>query len=499
MNSAATSDQPVASADVARPYLAVRDVRKSYGAVHALGGVDFSILPGEVVGLVGHNGAGKSTLMNVLAGTVERSSGAFDLDGMPVGRWSAFAAQTGGLRCVFQELSLCANLSLAENTRIVHRPLRGLGWRKRARAVIGKTLDEIFPGHGIDPETRVADLAIGPRQMVEIARAFSETDTPVRCVILDEPTSALGHEATQQLLDHIRRAAARGIACILITHRLNEILAVCDRAVIMVDGKVVAARPTAGLTRAALVELMGSIEAPRDRSSRKIAASGKPLVVDHPGNGGDDLAIQAAAGEIIGFAGLDGHGQRERLRALFSAARRKNRRSGSATPVAYVAGDRQGEGVFTLWSIAENLTIRSLKALRRNGLISTRASRDLAQTWSTRLKVKAPSIDTPILSLSGGNQQKVLFARALASDAQVIFLDDPMRGVDVGTKHEVYQLIRSEAENGRCFVWYTTELEELSNCDRLYVFREGRAEVQLDGNDIEPARILQASFGGAHG
>ena len=152
MNSAATSDQPVASADAARPYLAVRDVRKSYGAVHALGGVDFRIVPGEVVGLVGHNGAGKSTLMNVLAGTVERSSGAFDLDGMPVGKWSAFAAQTGGLRCVFQELSLCANLSLAENTRIVHRPLRGPGWRKRARAVIGKTLDEIFPGHGIDPE-----------------------------------------------------------------------------------------------------------------------------------------------------------------------------------------------------------------------------------------------------------------------------------------------------------------------------------------------------------
>ncbi|WP_245456867.1 ATP-binding cassette domain-containing protein [Mesorhizobium sp. M7A.F.Ca.CA.004.04.1.1] len=167
-------------------------------------------------------------------------------------------------------------------------------------------------------------------------------------------------------------------------------------------------------------------------------------------------------------------------------------------PGAYVAGDRGSEGVFSLWSIADNLTIRSLNALTRGGMISGAAARKLAETWSERLKVKAPSIDTPIMSLSGGNQQKVLFARALASDAEVIFLDDPMRGVDVGTKQEVYRLIRAEAENGRAFVWYTTELEELTNCERIYVFREGRAVTRLEDEAIETGRILQASFGGDH-
>ncbi|WP_245472853.1 sugar ABC transporter ATP-binding protein [Mesorhizobium sp. M7A.F.Ca.MR.148.00.0.0] len=479
--------------DADNPLVEVGNVRKSYDAVHALGGVDFHLNPGEVVGLVGHNGAGKSTLMNVLAGTIERSSGSFRVGGREIGAWSAASAQQAGLRCIFQELSLCANLTSAENTRIVHRSLRGLGWRRRARQVIGPVLDEIFPGHGIDLDRKVADLPIGERQMVEIARAFTQTSIKLRAVILDEPTSALGHEATEQLLTHIRRAAGRGIACILITHRLNEILAVCDRTVVMVDGKVVAERATAGLSRAALVELMGSIERPRDRSVGK-ASSVQAPVIRHAGRDTADLTIEVGKGEIIGFAGLDGHGQRERLRAMFYAARRQR----EALPGAYVAGDRGSEGVFSLWSIADNLTIRSLDALTRGGMISGAAARKLAETWSERLKVKAPSIDTPIMSLSGGNQQKVLFARALASDAEVIFLDDPMRGVDVGTKQEVYRLIRAEAENGRAFVWYTTELEELTNCERIYVFREGRAATRLEDDAIETGRILQASFGGEH-
>lgn len=296
----------------------------------------------------------------------------------------------------------------------------------------------------------------------------------------------------------VRCAAELGTACILITRRLDEIMAVCVRVVVMVDGQVVAERPTVGLTRSALVSLMGAIEAPRERTveeSKRVLS--RPLVIDSVGKGPSDLPIQASAGEIIGFAGLDGHGQRERLRALFIAARKESRK-GRAPSVAYVAGDRASEGVFALWSIADNLTIRSVKALRRGGLISSDAERKLAQTWSDRLKIKAPSINSPILSLSGGNQQKVLFARALASDAKVIFLDDPLRGVDVHTKQEVYEIIRSQAANDRCFVWYTTELEELTNCERVYVFREGRAVISLVGREIEPARILEASFGGGN-
>ncbi|WP_337269689.1 sugar ABC transporter ATP-binding protein [Oryzifoliimicrobium ureilyticus] len=479
---------------MAETLIDVRDVSKSYGSVHALGGVDFRLAGGEVVGLVGHNGAGKSTLMNVLSGAVQRTAGSFRYAGAEMDAWNAAKAQLNGLRCVFQELSLCANLSAAENTRVIHRQLRGPGWRGRARQLISQALDDIFPSHGIDPNAKISELSIGSRQMVEIARAFTETDIRVRCVILDEPTSSLGHQATEQLLAYIRSAAARGVACILITHRLNEIIAVCDRAVVMVDGRIIAERSTRGLSRSNLVEMMGGIEATHSRIAYGETRRTGVVQIAHPGVDRADRPVMASAGEIIGFAGLDGHGQRERLRSIFTSINRAGK-----TPAAYVAGDRGLEGVFGLWSIADNLTIRSLNALQRAGFVSADAARSLASSWSSRLKVKAPSIETPILSLSGGNQQKVLFARALASDAEVIFLDDPMRGVDVGTKQEVYQLIRAEADQGRTFVWYTTEMEELNNCDRLYVFREGRAVEEIRGDDISHARILEASFGGAHG
>ncbi|MGO4569811.1 sugar ABC transporter ATP-binding protein [Rhizobium sp. 2YAF20] len=491
MNDLAT---PLSAPEAAETLIDVRDVRKSYGAVHALGGVDFHLRSGEVVGLVGHNGAGKSTLMNVLSGAVQRTAGSFRYAGNDIDIWNAAHAQSVGLRCIFQELSLCANLSAAENSRIVHLQLRGFGWRRRARDLITRSLDEIFPSHGIDPDAKISELSIGSRQMVEIARAFTETDITVRCVILDEPTSSLGHQATEQLLAYIRKAASQGVACILITHRLNEIIAVCNRAVVMVDGKIVAERATMGLSRSNLVEMMGSIETTHDHRQNQQPRTYGARQIDHPGLDAVDRPVQAAAGEIIGFAGLDGHGQRERMRAIFTAIEK-----GGKMRSAYVAGDRGLEGVFGLWSIADNLTIRSLNALQQYGFVSNAAARGLAGKWSARLKVKAASIDTPILSLSGGNQQKVLFARALASDASVIFLDDPMRGVDVGTKQEVYQLIRSEAERGRTFIWYTTEMEELNNCDRLYVFREGRAVEEIEGSAIDPGRILEASFGGAHG
>jgi ribose transport system ATP-binding protein len=242
---------------------------------------------------------------------------------------------------------------------------------------------------------------------------------------------------------------------------------------------------------------MGRIEKLRDGRGRASTHSDAQPLVRFAGGAADDHTIEVMAGEIIGFAGLDGHGQRERLRAMFAACERDTDSTGSAP--AFVAGDRLTEGVFALWSIADNLTARSLTKLARRGVVSIEALRSMAAEWFARLGIKAPSIDTPILSLSGGNQQKVLFARALASDARIVFLDDPMRGVDVGTKQEVYRLLSLEAEKGRGFVWYTTELEELENCARIYVFREGRAVVKLEGADISQTRILQASFGGAHG
>ena len=468
--------------------LSLMGAAKSFGPVQALRHADFEIAAGEVVGLVGHNGAGKSTLMNIIAGVISRDQGEFTIGAERIGPGYAPAiALAHGVRCVFQELSLCRNLDLAENARVLHPSLRGWGWRGRARRLIMSTLDDIFPGHGIPAAARIEQLALGERQMVEIARAYTETSEAVRFVILDEPTSSLGHQATDQLLGFIRRAAARGVGSILISHRLDEILTVSDRIVVMIDGEVRETRPAAGLARRDLVALMGHIETPLTA-----AVSGRAFGerrIARPAVAGQEHALEASAGEVVGFAGLDGHGQRERLRALFFATR-----PGEA---AYVAGDRGSEGIFPLWSICENLTIRTLANLRQGPLISIARERALAQDWVDRMQVKTDGIDRLLTTLSGGNQQKVLFARALATDAPIIFLDDPMRGVDVGTKQEVYRMIREEAARGRCFVWFTTETEELANCDTVYVFREHRATTRLQGAEVTPARIIQASFGEA--
>jgi ribose transport system ATP-binding protein len=477
--------------------MVITDARKRFGAVQALAGVDFKVDPGEIVGLVGHNGAGKSTLVQIIAGTLQRDGGDFSIGGEAIaGPHDPHRAHNLGVRCVFQELSLCANLDIVENTRVLHRPLQGMGWRKRARKLIADNLDAIFPGHGISLRSKVGNLPISARQMVEVARAYSTTDTEPRLVILDEPTSALGHRAADQLLSFVRRAGESGVAAILISHRLDEIIKVCGRIVVMVDGRVVADRPTEGLSRKDVVALMGSIEAPPSgaATARKAAGLGAPLI-EAKARDPRDVPIELRAGEIIGFAGLDGHGQRERLREIY--ARTLGVRGLAGPPAAYVAGDRQTEGVFPLWAIRQNLSIRSISTLSRKGFITRDREDELATAWVDKMGVRTTGIEQPILSLSGGNQQKVLFARALASDAVVVFLDDPMRGVDVGTKQEVYRLIHAEAAAGRCFVWYTTELEELTNCHSVYVFREGLAVVRLAGADVTPTRILESSFTGA--
>ncbi|CAN5663485.1 sugar ABC transporter ATP-binding protein [soil metagenome] len=468
-------------------------VEKSFGAVRALAGVDFSIATGECVGLVGHNGAGKSTLMNVLAGTLAPDRGAIVIAGTDrTASHSVTRAHASGVRCVFQELSLCPNLTVAENTRIMHPRLTGWGWRRKAAALIDDALDRIFPGHGIAGGDVVGDLSIVERQMVEIARAFTVTDVPARLVILDEPTSSLDAVVAGQLLAFARRFSQDGGSTVLISHLLGEILSTADRIVVMRDGRVVAARPAAEFDRESLVSAMGHVA--EDESERAAGGRDRPAAAPRVRarlRRGETIALEAHEGEVVGLAGLSGHGQTQMLLRVFEGARGETDVSGS---VAIVAGDRLADGILPLWSIAKNITIGSLRDLLRGRLIDARAEAEQAARWRDRLAIQTPDMANPILSLSGGNQQKALFARALATRADIILMDDPMRGVDVGTKREVYGIIRDEAARGRTFLWYTTETDELAHCDHVYVFREGAIVADLPRGEVTEEKVLHASF-----
>ena len=484
---------PSGDADVVR----LAGVTKSFGAVRALAGVDLTVAADECLGLVGHNGAGKSTLMHVLAGAISPTSGEIAVGGVRTDGYSVILAQRRGIRCVFQELSLCPNLSVAENTRIMHPRIQGLFWRNRAGRLIAQQLDAIFPGHGIAPGTIVADLSLSRRQMVEIARAFCVTDVPVRLVILDEPTSSLDADTAGQLLAFVRRFVAGGGSVILISHILGEVLEHCDRIVVMRDGRVAANEPAGAFDHGRLVETMGSAHAAGQVPPATLAeARGqRPVMVRaRPRRQADATDLVAHEGEIIGLAGFSGHGQTELLIEVFDAVSHKSSRTTAAAPVALVAGDRQTDGVFPLWSIADNITVRSLAAVRRGPLLSPEREHAMATTWQRRIGIRTADLGNPILSLSGGNQQKALFARALGSDARIVLMDDPMRGVDIGTKLDVYDLIRAEAAAGRTFLWYTTELEELQNCDHVYVFRHGRIVADLARHQLGEQQLIAASF-----
>ncbi|MGF0539410.1 sugar ABC transporter ATP-binding protein [Agrobacterium sp. ES01] len=474
--------------------VAARGVKMAFGAVKALDGADLVIVAGECVGLVGHNGAGKSTIVNVINGGLAPHEGSVTFGGKS-GTHNIATARANGIRCVFQELSLCPNLSVAENARVMHSDLTGWNWRSKALSLIETKLGEIFPGHGIDCGNTVEDLSIAERQMVEIAISFAGASARPKLVILDEPTSSLDAGLAAQLMAYIRRFVSQGGSVLLISHILGEILTTSDRIVVMKDGKVVTDRPASEFTSRTLVETMGSVVHEQDWQRADIDRSGAPAL-SMPPRQGDGLAFEAHRGEIIGFAGLGGHGQTEALLDLYLAYN-GNWLPSKGHGIAFVAGDRSLNGTFPLWSILKNLSIGSLGGLSSRGLIDHGQEGELGERWKKRIEIRTPDMGNRILSLSGGNQQKVLFARALATTASIVLMDDPMRGVDVGTKQEVYAILRAEAAAGRTFIWYSTEMDEICLCDRVYVFRDGAIAAELVGEEISETNVLASSFSGS--
>ena len=487
----------------------LNSITKRYGATTALREVSLIVDLGEVIGLIGANGAGKSTLTRVVAGVSLPDSGELFHDGhlIDLAAYSPTVARRLGIRVVYQDLSLCTNLSVFENFSLEQHftVAKGFGWRKRALADTQRALDDLFPGHDIDPSARVGKLSISQRQMVEICRAI--TMKGLRLLILDEPTSSLAASQTAQLMAHITTLKKQGVSILFISHRLGEIIGIADRIVVMQDGAIVWEGPNVSVDQTGLVEKMIGKRLSSPERFGTASVENKPV-----GNGGKvhirtnrlsceglvDLSVEFRGGELVGIAGLDGNGQREFLKALFFTRGTAKGAVEKAGRLAYVTGDRKKEGVFPMWSIADNMSIVEINKAPLFGRLDLGGLEAKVREWYTNLRIKAEGPRTAILSLSGGNQQKALVARALLADADVIILDDPTKGVDVGTKEQMHQLFKKAAEDGKLLIWYSTEDEELECCSRVLVFRYGQIVEELKNGAISKDIIIEASFHGEH-
>ncbi len=475
----------------------IKNLHKHFLNSHALNNLNLTVFQGETLGIVGHNGAGKSTLVNILTGTYHQSSGDVLVNGAPLhADYGVYSANRFGIRAVFQELSLCPNLSVIENMRVFHPALTGVGWQRRAESIIMGIMDRIFPGHGVRASDIVENLTLGQRQMIEIAKAFSTTEMALSLVILDEPTSALDHHTSRQLIDYLNSLRGGEMSVIYISHLLDEVLACTNRIAVLKDGTNVGILETRDASRQQVIELMGEAKLIKENggvSAQGHAAKSKdaPLVIDPVAKDGQ-LRIRVREGEIVGLAGLAGHGQTALLHQLFDY--RSSRDYHIRGPATFVPGDRQSDGIFPVWSIAKNITLQVYDKVRRFLLIDPHREQDVANRWRSTIDIRTDSVGRGILSLSGGNQQKVLFARCLESSSPIVLMDDPTRGVDVGTKEEIYRLITEESAKGRSFVWYTTEMNELKYCDRIYVFKSGRIIAELSGDEATEEDVLKSSF-----
>ncbi len=478
---------------------------KVYGSTRAVDDMSVSLNKGEVLGLVGSNGAGKSTLMRIISGVTKPSGGSLEFfgDKIEADHFSTVKARQLGIRVVYQELSLCTNLKVYENFYVEQfQRFRGFKWRKNASAVTKASLNEVFPGNKINPAETVSNLTISQRQMIEISRAACDPD--LKLLILDEPTSSLGAEQVEQLSKFVETKKKSGVSFIFISHKLKEVLKLCDKITIMSNGKLICNSKTSDVDEKFLISTMSGVAVNEkndtaNQEELKSARDENEVEVEIKNFENDELhkiSTSMYAGEVIGIAGLEGCGQKTLLHVLYEASRksRKKNRLFIKDPVAYVSGDRPKEGVFPLWSILKNLTVTRIARFSKGLTVDQKKEQQWGKEWYERLKIKASDFESSILSLSGGNQQKVLIARAMLSEAKIIILDDPSRGVDVETKKQLAALYREAASHGKLVIWYSTEDEELTMCDRVLVMRDGHIVKELSGKDITKDRIIDSSF-----
>ena len=482
--------------------VAFREVTKRFPGVTALDHVSFDIAAGSCHALCGENGAGKSTLGKLIAGIYQPDAGQIEIDGRAVQFSGPTAALAAGVAMVHQELAFCENLSVAENLCLGSLPTRrGFVSRTEMRRRATAMLAEIDVA--LDVDRAVADLTIGQQQMLRIAAAIGQG---ARLIVFDEPTSSLSQHEADRLYTLIRRLRTRGVTCIYVSHRLEEIFLLCDTITVLRDGKHVATRAIEGLGRTDLVEMMiGRRLDEYFPSHVKVEPGDEMLKVDGFSSpaGFSDVSFTLRAGEVLGFAGLVGAGRSEVARALFGldpaargriAVRGRAMRIDSAARaiqlgIGLVPEDRKRQGLVLTMNVLDNATLSILPLLARLGFITPRNEQLAARPYFDRLRVKTPRLDTLVATLSGGNQQKIVLTKWLAARCPILILDEPTRGVDVGAKAEIHALVDELAAGGNAIILISSEMPEILNLStRIVVFRGGRvagemprAEASQDG------------------
>ncbi len=506
MSTAAAS----AGAATSPALLELSGIVKRYGPVTALAQGQLRCEAGSIHAVVGENGAGKSTLIKIISGVVEPTEGEMRLDGRPVRFRGPADAQAHGIVCVFQELSLLPDLSVADNIGITNPPRRfGLIDQAAQRRQAERLLAEIGC-EGIDPRERVRDLPLSRRQMVEIAKALGRRP---RLLILDEATSALTADDVARVVALLKRLRAQGMCILYISHRMHEIRELADTCSVFANGRHVQSFARDAHTEDEIVRMMIGREISQLFPPRPPAPPSQPApVLDARALSWErrlqGVSLSVAPGEIVGLGGLDGQGQREFLLALFGClsgvageiridgrpAAIGSPRDAMALKLALIPEDRKTEGLMLPMTVAENLTAATLAAWCRGPFLQAGRERKAVDEMIRRMQIKAV-VDLPVGTLSGGNQQKVAIGKWLLAAPRVLLLCDPTRGIDVGTKQEIYRLLRQLAANGTAILLYTTDYDELVGlCDRVSIFYAGRITRMLEGAGITEQAIVAGAL-----
>ncbi|GFE66480.1 sugar ABC transporter ATP-binding protein [Litoreibacter roseus] len=508
------SSQPNPIVTEAPLLLDVQNLRKSFGGVHALDGVSFSLKAGEVHALVGENGAGKSTLIKVLSGVHAHDDGTLTLDGAPFQPSDPHFAKAAGIQVVHQEFNLLNDLSVAENISIEAFPRTRFGlldrtaMRERARAAL-----DAIGLRDVDVNAPVASLGIAHRQLIEIARALQSES---RILILDEPTATLTERETSRLFDIIAGIKAKGVTVVFVSHHLNEVFAISDRVTVLRNGQTIVTQDieetspdgvVAHMVGRALAGTAPKAFADPIGDDVVLSVNALRLTPSLPAEG---ISFDLRRGEILGIAGLVGAGRTEVLRGLFGAdpvhsgtvtldgrtLKINQPRDAIAAGIGFVTEDRKDEGLILGMEIAANISLASLRDVSLRGLLNFARERRLARQSGAQLTLKYGKVSDPASSLSGGNQQKVVLAKWLARTPKVLLLDEPTRGVDVGAKAEIYGILKDLAAQGVSMIVVSSELPELITlADRMLVMCENRIQGELLPDHYDQETILKLAYG----